>query len=273
MYRPLRIAFLMPLGFYAIFFVQAQAQTTGISTNGNSTAGHQLFSSTCAACHGLDGRGGEHAPNIATDASIQRLSDNVITQIVKNGIPAGGMPAFKESFTNDQIQVVVTYLRELQGKGAARPVSGDAKRGESLFYGSGRCSDCHMVNGRGGFLGADLSGYGQTHSATDCREAIIHPDKNLKPDSGTISVVTRKGKKYAGLIRNEDNFSLQMQTGDGAFRVFEKAELAEIDRQMPSLMPSDYGTKLTSTQLDDLISYLNSAPNLQSPASDKEAEQ
>src|SRR5258708_35877135 len=36
--------------------------------------GRQLFENRCAGCHGLDGLGGEPAPDIATRAAAQRLS-------------------------------------------------------------------------------------------------------------------------------------------------------------------------------------------------------
>ena len=35
--------------------------------------GQLTFSSTCAGCHGLDGRGGDKAPNIASNTKVQHL--------------------------------------------------------------------------------------------------------------------------------------------------------------------------------------------------------
>ena len=35
-----------------------------------------------------------------------------------------------------------------------------------------------MVNGRGGFVGTELTAYGGGHSAVEVREAITDPDKN-----------------------------------------------------------------------------------------------
>jgi putative heme-binding domain-containing protein len=223
-------------------------------------AGQQLFSSSCAGCHGLDGRGGEHAPNIATNENVQRLSDANLARIVRNGIPAAGMPAFGSSFDTNQLKAVVGYLRVLQGKVQTAKITGDAKNGRALFFGDAGCSGCHMVNGQGGFLGADLSGYGVSHSPDQIRDSILNPGKNREPRSATIVVVTRSGKKYSGIVRNEDNFSVQMQTRDGAFHFFDKSDLARIEHPARSLMPSQYGSRLTKTELDDLISYLVTSP-------------
>src|SRR5215475_10186590 len=49
--------------------------------------GKKLFESQCAACHGLDGHGGERAPDIATNAKTLNRSDEQLLQIVARGIP------------------------------------------------------------------------------------------------------------------------------------------------------------------------------------------
>jgi hypothetical protein len=78
----------------------------------------------------------------------------------------------------------------------------------------------------------------------------------LDPRHGTVVVVTKTGETFTGVLRNEDNFSLQMQTADGSFHFFDKADLARVEHPAKSLMPSQYESKLGSKNLDDLISYL-----------------
>jgi putative heme-binding domain-containing protein len=229
--------------------------------------GEHLFGSHCAGCHGLDGRGGEHAPNIATDPKVQRLADTDLVRIVRNGIPAAGMPAFGSSINGSQLQAVVNYVRVLQGKGQTANVAGDTAKGRSLFFGSAGCSECHMMNGQGGFLGMDLTGYGGSRSPGRIRESILNPGKNGDPHSGAIVVVTRSGRKYSGVVRNEDNFTLQMQTRDGTFHLFEKSELARIEHQALS---SEHGARLSKAELDDLISYLAQSAGTQTSAGEEE---
>jgi cytochrome c oxidase cbb3-type subunit III len=218
--------------------------------------GAQLFTANCAACHGLDGRGGEHAPNIATNAAVAQKSDTELAGIVRQGIPSGGMPGFSKLLDTPQILAVVSHLRILQKDEGPSKLTGDATRGRAVFLRAGGCNECHIFNGRGGFLGADLSGYGETHSASAIREWILDPDKNRDVRHSAVTVTTRQGRTYRGLIRNEDNFSLQLQTPDGAFHFFDKSELAQLTHEERSLMPNDYKTKLTSTQLDDLVAFL-----------------
>jgi hypothetical protein len=60
----------------------------------------------------------------------------------------------------------------------------------------------------------------------------------------------------SGLVRNEDNFSLQLQGTDGTFHLLMKSQITKVERTGRSLMPADYGTRLSSAELDDLVSYI-----------------
>lgn len=240
-----------------VFVFAAAAFLLRSQPAGNSTrTGQQTFNSTCSGCHGLDGQGGEHAPNIATSPKIQQLSDADIVRIVENGIPSAGMPAFGKSLKRDQIDAVVEYLRTLGGKGGSHRVAGNPESGRALFFGSAKCSDCHMMNGRGGFIGADLSSYGANQTPVQIREAIVNPGKNTDPAHRPVLVTVRDGRKYNGMVRNEDNFSLQLQSMDGTFHFFEKSNVARIERQAAPLMPGNYGSTLSASSLDDIVSYL-----------------
>lgn len=224
-----------------------------------SEAGQQLFSSNCAGCHGLDARGGEHAPNIATVSRVQNLSDRNLTQIIHDGIQSAGMPGFGSRFNDGQIEAVVRYLRVLQGKQETVHLPGNAENGRAVFFGKAQCSTCHAIEGKGGFIAGDLSSYGGTHTAEEMERAITEPNKFLDPRQRAVVVTTRDGRKLSGVVRNEDNFSLQLQTLDGAFHMLNKSELANIERQPGSIMPDDYGSRLSRSELNDLIRYLAAA--------------
>jgi putative heme-binding domain-containing protein len=218
--------------------------------------GEQLFVNLCAGCHGLDAKGGEHAPDIATAPEVQALSKADLTRIVRNGIPAAGMPAFASRLSDDQLTAVISYLRALQGKTNAAPVSGNSDTGRALFFGKGGCAECHMMNGLGGFFAADLSAYGDTHSFAEIRHAIVTPNPEMDPRRQIATVVTRGDKKYSGVARNEDNYSLQLQTPDGTFHLFEKSDVSSVRYERRSFMPDDYASKLSRSELDDLVAYV-----------------
>jgi len=230
------------------------AQQSG-RTAGGAGEGKQIFATTCAACHGLDGAGGEHGPDISRRREVQGLTDQRLQQIVRGGVPGTGMPAFR-SLSDTQLKAVVRYLRTLQGQGATAEVFGDPRHDRAIFFGKAGCSQCHMAKGEGGFIASDLSSYASTPSASDIRNAITDPNRNLDPRKRPVAVTTANGQTLTGVLRNEDNFSLQLQTTDGALHLFARTELKSIEYQPRSLMPDDYASRLSRQELDDLVSYL-----------------
>src|SRR5271163_3325151 len=201
---------------------------TGLGTLHAQPPGAAVFASNCAGCHGADGRGGEHAPNIATAPEVQHLTDRELAGIIRYGISGAGMPAFS-SLKQQEVADVVRYLRTLQGRGDIVKLPGDPNQGKALFFGKARCSDCHMVSGQGGFIGSDLSFYGADAKPDLMRAIILDPDKNLPADKKATTVVTLTGQKITGMLRVNDNFSLSLQTTDGAFHFLPKAQLAQVD--------------------------------------------
>ena len=244
---------------------QQKASGSHSSANSANRRAQQLFATTCAACHGLDGMGSERAPNIVANPQVQKLSAGEVFRIISSGVPETGMPGFQR-LGKAAITSLVAYLKNLQGKNQSARLPGDPSRGEALFFGTtAQCSICHMAAGRGGFIAPDLSSYGQTHSTEEIMSAITNPEKRDSPKA-MVTAVNANGKRYQGIIRNEDNFSLQLQSTDGSFRFLSKADLKSIDRGQGFLMPSDYASKLSKAQLNDIVSYLLKLGNTSVPA-------
>jgi cytochrome c oxidase cbb3-type subunit III len=238
---------------------QAAPQNAG-RKNASMSAGKQAFASTCGGCHGLDGKGGERAPNIADRPSVQHLTDAQISHIIQNGKPGTGMPAF-HTLTDAQVKSIVAYLRALQGAKRTAHLPGDPTRGQTLFFGKAGCSSCHMVAGQGGFIGADLSEYARTEGIEEIRTAIVDPASSKSGQVHLVTATLHNGDRFVGRIRNEDNFSLQLQELNGTFHLLLKSDIKSIESNSQPLMPSDYGSTLAPQELNDIISYLMSVAN------------
>jgi cytochrome c oxidase cbb3-type subunit 3 len=232
-------------------------------------AGRRTFESSCAPCHGLNGKGGEHAPDIATSPEIMRLSDSETLKILREGKPQAGMPPFAR-LGAAKLSDLLNYLRLLQGKSKMPAMVGSAEKGKEVFSGKGGCSQCHMVGGSGGFLGPDLSDYGAMHSADEIREAIVSAEKRPGVHKGLARATTRDGRQISGLVRNEDNLSVQLQAQDGAFYSLEKSDLVELAYASEPVMPGDYSSKLSKSELDQLLGYLLSVADAMQPSTQGE---
>lgn len=239
-----------------------EAHSTAVQLDGK-----QAFATSCASCHGLDGRGGARAPNLITSVKTQQNSDAELELIIQNGIPSGGMPAYRGLLGGATIRAIVKYLRVAQGR-QRRPISGDPQKGRQLFFGKGGCAECHTVKGEGGFIAPDLSEYAEFAAADEVRSAVVDPGKHRDPLK-IASVSTQDNQGFSGVVRNEDNFSLQLQTRDGAFHLFMKSDIKHLEYHAESLMPSNYGSVLNEGEIADLVSFLVQAAHA-SPRSKSE---
>jgi len=236
---------------------QSKPATTSASKQktADEMAGKQAYSTNCAGCHGLDGKGGERAPDIVTRPQVRQLSDVAILRVLEAGVPNTSMPSFRflDAKTRNEL---VAHLRTLQGATKMAKLPGDARRGREIFFHKGGCANCHMVRGEGGFFASDLGGYARGRSQDSVRDAIVAPNRDLDPRRRTVVATLTNGTSLEGIARNEDNFSLQLITPDGAFHLLSKASLASLAYRDQSPMPADYGAKLSSAELDDLVNFL-----------------
>lgn len=252
------VALLVTLSCVASALLAISQVGSSHPTSPSLDRGKQLLASNCAACHGIDGKGSERAPNVADGAHMRQLSDAQVEQIIANGIPGTGMPAF-HSLPDSQIHDLIAYLRSLEGTEKSAKLPGDPQKGERIFFGRARCSNCHTVAGRGGFIASDLTDYAHTHSAEQIRGAILDSGSADKGQVRLATATLRSGEKFVGRVRNEDNFSLQLQSMDGTFHFVTKSELEKLDYDSQPLMPTNFGSTLTASELNDLISYILSA--------------
>jgi cytochrome c oxidase cbb3-type subunit 3 len=111
------------------------------------SVGDGLFGDNCAACHGRGGQGvvGLY-PNLADDDWLWGGSEEKIEETLIKG-RNGFMPAFRETFTAEQLDDVAEYVLTLSG---AAQQSAASERGKTLFQGQGGgCFHCHGMDGKG----------------------------------------------------------------------------------------------------------------------------
>ena len=226
------------------FLIVAQGQTRRVDT------GHQLFQKNCSACHGSEAKGGR-GPDLTTGQWKWGPTDADILRNILGGIPGTQMPAFP--MPEDDGRVIVQWLRSLRNAGPEERITGDARAGRTLFFGSAGCSKCHMFGAQGGRLGPNLSRIGEEKNAADLRKAITDPDDSLREGYRTAEVRTGDGAVIRGVIKNEDTFSLQMMDDHEKLHMFWKADAKEVTRPQRSLMPAP---NLKAAELDNIVAFL-----------------
>src|SRR5262245_13480788 len=270
--------FLIPMLFGMNLLAAQQADTTRNPLGANPGAideGRRVYDQTCASCHAPAGRG-DRGPALDAGSFANGNEDGDLFHTIREGIAGSQMPPFR-GLTDQQVWQVVSYIRSLSRAGApaaagdaASTLTGNSASGEALFFGRAGCAGCHQVNGRGGIIGPDLSTAGLTPAAA-LRQKILTPDTPMASNSTggrgsrgrgaappqVIVAATKDGREIRGVRRNEDTFSVQMVDATGQLHLLDKAKLASVRVESRSLMPGDYGTKLTSSELNDLVAFLS----------------
>jgi len=212
--------------------------------------GKALFRVSCAFCHGNDAHGGTKGPDLGSGRWLHGQTDTAIFHNVTHGIPATEMPG--QSFTDEETWRLVAYLRSLIPMSVA-PSPGDAAAGERIFFGKGLCSNCHMVSGKGGRLGPDLSRVGDAKASRSLVKFIREPHKDIAQHYPTVIVVTKHGERILGVPRNEDAFSIQFMDQGEELHFFLKKDIQEVIHKEESLMPVYDERMLSETELQNLL--------------------
>jgi len=241
-----------------VYAVRAQAPTEPTTqpaaTPEDLARGERIYRTQCAYCHGTRGEGGRGA-TLARPRLLHAPDDLAMFQVIASGIPDSEMPG--HWLTAREIWQVVAFVRTL-GRMAPQKVAGDPAKGETLYAGKGGCARCHTVGGRGGAIGPDLSDIGARRSVNYLRDALIQPESAVPDGFLEVQLVTRDGRRVTGIRLNEDAFSIQIRDLSGDFRSFFKNELAELNK-LPGKSPMpNYTGAFTSSELDDVIAYLDS---------------
>ncbi len=201
-------------------------------------------------------------------------TDGEIFHNIHDGIAGTAMPAATNGgigvgMSDEEIWQVVTYIRSVEKKASAAE-TGNAAHGKVLFYGSAACGTCHMVSGKGGRLGPDLSSTGASRSVEYLAESLRSPSRRLakgllesmkdfSQEYETATVVTPEGTKLQGVVLNEDSFTVQMLDTREELHSFEKAKLRSFEKTRESLMPAYDAKSLPERDLRDLIAFLLAA--------------
>jgi putative heme-binding domain-containing protein len=230
--------------------------------------GRAVYEQSCTACHGKDGAAGELGPALGAPARryLQRTDQAIFDAILK-GIAGTKMPPTPLAETD--AWKVAAYIMALRGTAIDAPAPGDVARGEQIFWGKGQCGDCHMIRGKGGLLGPDLSNLARARKINSIVDALTKEQHRVATDGGThdaellplstyqaVRVTMQDGRAITGVLRNEDSFSLQLLGSDNQLYMLDRASLKEIHYEPKSLMPADYDKRLTPEEFQNLLAFL-----------------
>jgi PQQ-dependent dehydrogenase (methanol/ethanol family) len=225
---------------------------TSSSQTLQATTGGETYAKQCAGCHGADARGGEYGPPLAGNRRLRGRSVSWLRNLIRNGVPKAGMPAFR--LPSGELDSLVALLHSLNLPAADNRVPGDRAAGEQYFFGKGQCASCHMVGGRGSDVGPDLSDVAHKMTVAEIRTSLLQPGASLAPGYQMVTVRLRDGKTVRGFARSRNNFEMVVQDLKGQFHLLPTDDVSAISEDPQSEMPA---SKASPEDLQNLVAFLS----------------
>lgn len=227
--------------------------------------GQELYEAFCIVCHGGVGEGQSMGKSLV-DSQANRLTDEELLGVITNGRSGTGMAAWGDSFSEEEIFDIATYVRTLQGRpglslGNEESAASDDPMviaGERLFNGEAGCATCHSYREQGGSVGPALDGLSSRLTEQAIEQALLNPSATITSGYEAKVVEQNDGTEIRGRFRNDSELAVQIQSADGnRWVTYFKDRVAAIRDADESLMPDTYAN-LNAEQQEQLMAFLKS---------------
>ncbi|MBO0890746.1 MAG: c-type cytochrome [Acidothermales bacterium] len=210
-YALLLLALVAVGGFYAGVQSSPQADAAQGASKAQIDQGRELFQTSCASCHGINGQGTSTGPSLY-GAGAAAVDFQVGTGRMPLSQPGAQAHSKAPRFTQAQIDAIAAYIQSLSGgpdipRGVDQKYSdADLAAGGQLFRAN--CMQCHNFAGEGGALSNGKYAPALTTStSTHMYEAMltgpenmpVFSDQTLTPDE-KLSII-----KYVKTIKSDPN--------------------------------------------------------------------
>lgn len=163
-------------------------------------------------------------------------------------IPERAKKFFGDEEYSNRKETIAKLLEEL-------PPEGNIPDGSELYR--QRCLMCHVHGSLGNPVGPDLTGVSH-RSAEDLITHIVDPNFSINPGYVVCEVVTRKGEKFMGILRQETDEAVVLLKALAMKEVIPRKDIQSIRTLDKSLMPEGLESGMSPFDLRSLVQYLQS---------------
>ena len=135
---------------------------------------------------------------------------------------------------------------------------GKADRGAAVFFreASNACGACHRVQGRGRWVGPDLSTIGTKYGKAELLNSILNPSAAIGFSFRSMVVALSDGRVVTGLPVEDTPERLVLKTADGERLTIRPGDIEDRRTSDVSLMPENLAQTMSDGDLVDLLAYL-----------------
>ena len=135
---------------------------------------------------------------------------------------------------------------------------GDVTNGARLFADEQKlaCAKCHSTDGKASKAGPDLFAAGDAFARRDLIASVLTPSATISPGYGTVTVETKAGESFQGVLKQATATELHLMGADGKLVRLAKSDIQRQDGSNVSLMPESLQAGLSLQEFTDLIEYL-----------------
>ena len=130
----------------------------------------------------------------------------------------------------------------------------DQTRGRQVFL--KRCATCHVLEGQGHAVGADLAAVGNK-SPQALLVAILDPNRAVESRYVTYLAQLEDGQIVTGVLSAESGNSLTLRGPDGKDQVILRKDLEVLRNTGKSLMPEGLEKDIAAQELADVIAFVS----------------
>ena len=135
-------------------------------------------------------------------------------------------------------------------------LKGDVANGRMVFFSTGTCHKCHVVDGMGREIGPNLTEIGSKLSREAMFESVLYPSAGISHNFELWTVVKTDGTTLNGLLVSNTDSEVSIKGDDALVRGIPKSEVEELVKQKISLMPADLQKTMTTQELADVVDYM-----------------
>jgi len=218
--------------------------------------GQALFKSSCAFCHGLDGKGASGPDLVRSPLLSHDVNGDLIGQVIRHGRVDKGMPGFA-AMIPDQISQIAAFLhhqasvalhssRLQDDYSLPRMMTGNALAGKAFFDGAGGCTQCHSATG-------DLAGIGKKYLPIELQRKMVYPNSSNVDKTAVVTLKT--GQRFEGKLVDQDEFNIGIICQDGWYRSWPTADV-QLEIHDPLEAHRQLLSKYTDADLHNVFAYL-----------------